>query len=492
MSVHLLPTSGYSSYQMLPSSESLRLVHSHDLVSHAYNIVIISAYPEESRMRKAVKRISQGIALLGGFAARIPFISVPLQYAGENKVYGIILVYGNTASYGSVISWCLLKMVNAEFDPLSKQKSSSNDCQRGLLKTFLIGVGLAAQIPFAYMSYVYNHRNIIFPISVFVMDSSFPIYSLMLTSEEIIKRRHLSQVERKLHQFKQLLISRLEINHHTLVSGDAAGRLNYIERLQHIKQLNETPDHQIKEYFAVLLSIAPNAPSTDHWLVRGGRHLLARGTGAAIGLSQLFFLGTLSYLATKEITDNSIACYGVAGFITTCNAYLNMGMVIQTCVKTYDYTIQFFKGQRPTSLASIFYPKLKKALLILGLATVGLSYSGPMQVCQDYYTGNTRITMQALSVIGTIMMAGYAVTDLIEDLINHLALMHSDPHLRQLAEINQEIKRLLTLIDKSPLIEFTQLLNLLPAELIDHWRAKLKLTSENIQEYLETSNLICH
>ncbi len=462
-----------------------------NFVTYIHDRVIEGIPSAESRAHKVAKRTLQSCAALGGFLARLTVVKVILKYAGDNRAYGIVLVYGNTVSYGSLISWCLLKVVNSEMASISKEEkclieSKLSSCQQGLLKTALVAIGMVAQVPSAYIAYIYNDKNVLFPIALLSIDSAYPIYSLFLTTEEILKHRRFSAFERKIYSLKQEVIQCIQHHCSVIIHSEETIGMTYLEELRNIGHLENLPKENVKNYFEFLLC-SHFLPSSqpDSILISGGR-FMAKGAGLLLACSQLYFVYTLGYSASRELTDDIALRYTAAGIITACNAYLGAKVLVNSCIKTYDYVVNVLRGREKKTVASILAPKLRTCLQLVGLATISLSYAGPLQVSEDYFEGNMRTYMKITSVLEIMIISTYAIRELVDDMIKYKLSKSGSPYAKRLIELDRQMQHLITLIERSPFVEFIKLLDVLPTNLLNLWLNKLQLTSEQLQEYVRS------
>lgn len=474
----------YSSDRVVPPTTNNFAVYIH-------NRMVARMPKGESEEQRVCRRVLQGVALSAGPLARLSFMEVPLKFAGDNKALGGLLVYGNTASYGSLISWCLLKMVNSATTPMSAEEkalsqSSLTPFCRTLLKIAVFVVGELAQIPFGYIVFIYNERNYFYPLSVFLIDAAYPIYSLTLTTEEIVKRRRLSEFEKKLYLMKLKLITQLQRASTAILHSERSNGKVYLDRLQAIDQ---TPNLQyidkVKHYIQILLSsvsLQPEQPP-DSLRVKSGR-IVFYGLGMALGFTQIYFAETLSYGAAKEMTEDPGGRAVIAGSVTVCNAYLGLKIFVQSAAKLYNFAINRLLSRDTRSVAEILQPKLTVCLQLIALITVSLSFSAPLQVAKDNFEGDFGTYMEVTAVMEAVILSSFALSELIDELITYQSLNASDEYTRQLAEITMQINELNNLIEKSPMMEFVQMLDLLPESQISEWKTGLQITSENLQQYI--------
>lgn len=451
--------------------------------------------PIESKGRAFVKGALQTGCVLAGYGTRLTVMNIPLKFAGANQAYGAALVYGNTASWGSVISWCLLNMTNNLMTPLSKveerlRKTQISACTKRALIIGSVAIGMLAQVPHAYISYTYNDNNILFPIALILIDSAYPIYSLNLTVEKGIQQRNLSSFENKLLTLKTKLNDSFESNFTSWLKDESSRK----SRLNDLRQLNQNSDlasdEKVKKYLSMLLSpVNQIFPAPENCCVKMGRSL-ANVCGLALAGTQLYFSFTLSYNAAAEIVEEPIGNYAVAGLITACSAYLSFKVLFNSSVKAYDFVVNSLRGQTPPTLASIVNPKLRFCLQLFGLLTVGLSYAIPVQVCDDYYEGDLKSFMQVTSVMETMIISSFAISQLVNEVIAVSGLKSSDCDIKLLVEVHLQLQKLTSLIQASPMVEFAKLIDILPQESAQAWMNELQITNTELQSYITANDIL--
>lgn len=488
---------GFPAYQSLSTPCEFTFTSTNSrFVVYIYKKMVSPSEDIETRSQCIGKSLLKSIAIAAGPLARLVFIKIPIKYAGNNLALGGALVYGNIFSYGPFISWCLLKIINSSISPKSDEernltRSRVSGCAKIALKTAAIVVGILAQIPLAYVAYVYNGKNILCIFPPLFIDSAYPIYSVMLSSEKIIERRKLSYFENKLELIKDKMITCLNNNYLTIIRSDEKDRTAVLDRLKQVDQMADSfYEAKVQKYLEILLdSSRLPADSTDSCLVQSGR-IFATVCGIVLGIAQLYFTLILSNAAAEEVTDDFIGRVVIAGTITACNAYLGVKIIVSSVVKSYDYAAEFFRKRDVRNLSHIIQPHLSHSLQLIALTTVALSFAAPLQVAEDYFEGDVEMPMEAASVVQNIILSTFALQMLIDDLIAYGSLKSRDHNKRQLVEMNTQITELITTIEKSPVIEFAQLLKILPEPLVRKWTKQLDIPFKQLNYYLRTSNLL--
>ena len=77
---------------------------------------------EEKTAHLVSRRLLQVVGVIGGFAGRFPFVQMNLDFAGENKVYGVALAAGSSISFGYLVSYAFLEIIQDQMGPLSPEE----------------------------------------------------------------------------------------------------------------------------------------------------------------------------------------------------------------------------------------------------------------------------------------------------------------------------------------------------------------------------------
>lgn len=460
-----------------------------DLVLYIHNKMLSRLPSRDNRCRLIAHKIFQLLAILAGPLARIPFLNVPLKYGGDNKPYGIVLAIGNTLSFGSVISWCLLKLVASATSSLTEEERRLVQFKRGrccliALKIGAVATGVLSRTPFAYLAYHYNDNNILYTIPVLLIDSAYPIYSIALTGERILERKKLIGFEKKLAALKIDLINCLRQSMEGLAQKNPSKRKSFLAALKLLLSENtDSKEMRVKTYVKALFDASLNIPEQESPKIKHGRFVI-KGISLILGLFQCYFIHTLSYAAALEMTNDPDASYAISIPVTASGAYLGLKIITSTCVKTFNVALDFFRCRRKTKLPDIFMPRLKICLSLTALVITGFSYAPPMQVCEDFYEGDWRTFMQVITVFETIAIGLFAIMDLLDEFIEVQIERVGDEEAKQLVMINHQITELIFVIEKSPMIEFAKFVKIIPEECSKQWTDKLLIQSQQLQNYI--------
>lgn len=440
----------------------------------------------ESTIHRISKRALQGLAVISGMGARVPFIRVNLAYS--SNAWGIILASNSAASFGSIIAWCLLNIINDKLKPLSREEKRLLRSQipiqyRVAISICMIAGGIIAQAPLAYMAYAYNNDNIYFPILVLLVDSGYPIYSLHLGSEQLLKKRRLNALERQLDRVKDQLVGKLERSRTTLAVMTPEGREKYLTQLQNIKLTSDRSKLSTKYLKALITNSLKIKNSPENRVIKAAR-ILPASVGVTLAISQLIFAAVLTYHGAKLFLDNDPFSISWAAFVVLCNTFLNFSVMVGTSISAYDTGIKYLRGIPQQSLIGSLYPKTQACSRLISLCISALSFGGPLKVAQDYLSGGFGLFIQISSVMATIMLSIAAMFALVDDLMTFVGIHYGSKEHQELIKLDFEIKRLINLIKESPFVDFLQFLDLLPRKKYMKWINKLQIKEQDLQDYL--------
>lgn len=500
MSLHPIVLSDYKSTSekgaLIPAlTPALEEEQEIDFIRYTHQQVIKQKPANESQTVKVARYVLNGIAIVAGPLARLPFLAVPLKFGGEGEgreVYGVVLAVSNTLSYGLVISWCLTHLITRMTVSKSEEEKRLMEfrmgcCARTLLKTVAVATGVLSRLPFAYIAYHYNDNNIFYPIPVLLIDSAYPIYSLFLSGEQLANRRCFNRFDEELKLLKKKLILCLKSNQNLLVDRSISTRDAYLEKFQLVINREDLKSvEQVRELFKVLCQ-APKISQNKNKFVGIGR-TAAKGLGYGLGIIQSYFIHTISYACAEELVDDTASRYAISVGATLCGAYLGFNIMKKTCVRTYNFVLNKCLGKTTTNLSDIVMPKLKKSLELIGFIVVAFSYAPPLQVCMDYYTGNFQIFMGAVTVLETIMVASFAISDLINEFVQISAIRWGSQEARQLVHVQKQLRQLIDVVRKCPLIEFALLVKVLPEECYKQLTEGLEIKLEDLDRFLASTS----
>lgn len=455
----------------------------------------IQNIPIDDHCCAKVSRVAiKGGLVIASIAGTLPYIRMTLDFTGRDKALGYVMaLYGNTISYASLTAWALLNVVDTELTPLSVEEREiyreSSRCGRRTmsvaLKVTAVVLGLASQVPLAYLAYVYNGNDWVYSLLTLFSDSGFAIYSLSLTFEGLSKRVGISRVEKKLQAVKEFLKQRLEANAKSLVTLPQERRLEIIQHLGDIDRITDT-SQRYQELFLHLFSpfVVHNVVEPEYCLITAGRWA-AGGVGATMTFARIAILGIAAYKAIQLFTDSVSVCSISSAAIAGCILWLSYSVLVRSSMTVYDTVIDFFRNRSNPNFSSTFYPKLFLLGRVAMLSSALLSWSPGYQVSHNYTSGNFRDFMEVAVPLGTTTIVATAMSDLVSDGIEFYASHQGTHHEKELLDFQKKARRFGLLIQRTPFDKFATFLASLPPVILEECLEQGGMSREELREYLK-------
>lgn len=443
---------------------------------------------EESKAHLVARRTLQGIASVAGTAARYPFFKIVLLYAGNNKILGYSLGIGSSLSFGAVITWCLLNIIDEYLRPMTEDEKQILRSRlpkhiQALIATAVFVMGPFSQLPLAYTSITYNNNNLLYGFGDIFVDSAYPIHSLHMNMKELLKQRHLSENAKRLLPLKDKLISKLEAKRSWLVHAEPKDRNACLKELQTIREREELAPRVDNLMRLLLVNMPSHRFMPDGKVINCGRWAV-KGVGTVLGISPLIVAGLMSFLGAGLLSDNIYFRVSFAAFVIFCFIYLNFSITTNGLSTVYDAAVNTARGNPPKNLELSLYPKARGSLVLVSVASAFCAYVGPYKVCQDFFSGNFQTYMIATNIITSILLSLFAWFAISDDIVRNGGIKFGSTVNRQLLEFDNQLKRLIFLIRESPLVDFLKFLEKVPAETLEKWMRKLNITESDIRAYL--------
>lgn len=362
---------------------ALNLVSNSAVGPDLYQVWQGQGIPQESRCHQIIKRMLQLGTPALGFCARYPAINVSRKFGGANQAYGWILAVVNVITYGSLVGWSFLKMINEEvriLSPAEKALFSRGVKLSMVTKMALVILGLISQLPFSYMAYQYNNNSIFLAILILLADSGPPIYSLNLSaisSYELSREKKLKIDNPHIVNIKSQFISFLE---------DQRKKLLVMYRTIHDVNGSLTSSLLIQDK----VTLIKKAPSEIPLAAR----IVTHGAGYIVTFGRLAIFSVLTYEAIAQTlaSQNNILQISIAAFLALLvfgsNAYLIKDVVIKSALSSLQELKDRIKKEYQQGIGEALRPKLHMSLRLTTLALTALSYSTPIQVAKDHLQNN--------------------------------------------------------------------------------------------------------
>ena len=458
--------------------------------------IINSAYVQESKVHLLARRFFQSLSIIAGFIGRVPFIEMNLKLGGSSKLYGGILAYGTCASFGYLVSYSLLEIVNSQMRLFSKEENDLRESRIGHTTKKVIFIssmilGFSTQIPFAYIAYKYNSpstlnpKRLLMPVMVISIDSWVSTYSGYMGLKTLKKARSLEIYEKQLVQVRSKMASLIECNRQLLVSAGNEVQMDFIESYERIRDYSDISD-RVKGLYILFTKKVSNqtlAPSRCSKYI--DRTVKAYGYLCAI-----CNIGTLGYIAwhgTNELINNNAANVTVTSLYVGTALYLNATAIPETAVKLFNLFKNIFTCNHEPTLSDQLTPKLSFSLKALGLVTAGLSYGPSFEIAKDYYgfKDNLNLFMEVTLSCATIFLVSMAIFSITNQILEFKIEKMGTEGEKKLIEIHKKMENLGFVLNSSPLIEVALFLKILPENLFNELIDRTAITVSNLDSYIQ-------
>ncbi len=451
----------------------------------------------EGQVHLIARRALQAASVVAGFAGRIPFIEINLQLGGDNKVYGGFLAYGTCASFGYLVSYSLLEIVNLQMQPLSREEQVLMESRTSpsLKKVFFAAstvLGFGTQIPFAYIAYKYNEPStlnpdgLVMPIMVFAIDSWVSVYSGYMGLKTLRERQSLTDYEKWLSGVRGKMHALIEGNRQLLAVVGKETRNDFIGSYERIKRIDSAPD-RVKELYTLFTRRISdrtfNPPKYAKYI-----DYTVKSYGYLCAACNIGTLGYIAWLGTDELTDNLYADTTVTSLYVGTALYLNATAIPETAVILFNLFKDLFTCSYQPTLSDQLTPKLSFSLKALGLATAALSYGPAVELSRDYYGSHEglEIFMEVTLSCATTFLVSMAILSITNQVLECKIEKMGNEEEKAIITIHKKMKLLASTLASSPLIETALFLKVLPQEAVEHLINETEITTSNLDQYIET------
>lgn len=470
-----------------PSAAQNPTILENPLYSYYANRIILQQFPNEPICRKACRSALKIFAIGASYTAQLPYVGICKTFAKNNSVYAGFLSYGDVGSFGTLLAWVYLSMIDDALLPKTPEERIINLRTRPcippvLIKITIIALGTLSLIPAAKGVSSYNNPGLLYAL-MSMLNAGVPIYSLGLSVEDLRTKEELSDFENKLQKVKLNLVNSLEICRATLSSHSSVKIQNILKAVNSFNagdsisfdQVIGSLQELIGDSKAVTFYRPSSHPIPYYGLMLGG---------GVLTFAQLAMAAVLGYKSGELITSNVPACYAIGGVLTSFVFSINRNVIASALHSFYDTTARVLTRTYTCPLHAQLSPKIKHTLTLISLVTVGLSYAPNVQLSIDNFSGNFSMFMQVTTPTGVMVMITYAMDILVKDVVEEAIIRGSDPKAKELIELDRALTRLIPLILKSPMIDFANFLKVLPETLFAQLVSDLEITSAALHEYI--------
>lgn len=459
--------------------------------SNLYNFIKCQDGPPSPSCCRRIGKISSGIFAAGlALCARIPAIPISRKAGGEFAPFGWTLAMVNIISYGSLISWSFLKVIEektrAKTEEEKELKSTfSPQIQVAILATSVF-LGVFSQIPFGYMAYEYNNSSWLMAGTILLGDSPFPIYSLTLSFEKTIRKKSLLKIKKTDPKFLE-------------------NRSNLLKTTKYFKKsLPERFLQKIGSDRALLVLNQGMKRKRPIW--QKGARGFTKGVGVIATFGRLLMFSALAYEGASLISGGTkqnpngvggevFAC-SIALLVALSNVYLLKTVILKSSVKNVQLGIDLLTKNYQPTLGDAMRTKLYRALQISSLILVALSFSTPYQVSKDTFEHsvfhNKKIAglepfVVATSTYSVLSMVSYSLRYFIDEAINKYVKLRGTEIEQEYSLFQEKISKIEKLIEGSTYEEVQSFLR----NLLDHSQQNLNdsLESQLLRELIKEVNV---
>ncbi|MBF5060068.1 hypothetical protein [Candidatus Neptunochlamydia vexilliferae] len=454
----------------------------------------------ESRPHLISRRILQAISVVAGYGGRIPFIELNLKLGGSSKLYGGLLTYGTCASFGSLVSYILLEIVDAQMKPKTREEHTLTESRIGPItnKVFLAVssiLGFAVQVPFAFIAYKYNPAStlnpdgVVMPIIVLAVDSWISVYSGYMGLRILREHQSLTMYEKHLSTVREKMYGLIEDNRKLLSLVGEETRTNFIASYEEIKRIDEATD-RVQAFYALFTHRISDQTLHPSQHAKYVEHTV-RAYGYICSLCNITTLGYIAWLGTDELTDGAISVdIIITALYVGAALYLNLTAIPETAVVLYNLFKSLFCFEYQPTLSDRLTPKLSFCLKSLTLATAALSYGPAVELSKDYYGFNegAEIFMEITLSCATTFLVSMAMLSITDQILEFKIEKLGSDEEQAIMKIHKKMKHFASVLASSPLIEIAHFLKVLPQEAVNQLIEDTGITLSNLSDYIGSNN----
>ncbi|NGX56749.1 MAG: hypothetical protein K1060chlam5_00995 [Candidatus Anoxychlamydiales bacterium] len=434
----------------------------------------------------------QKISKIGGITisalGKIPFISINLKL-NYFKGFKYALTAGNVIGFWALGSWSFIKIFDNTLTTLSyEERKIFNNRLSKIKKIISISVAFlisgTSQSVIAYLAYVYNNKNILMPIAIFLSDTSFPFYSTLLSMEKIFENPSNSTFEKKLYKVKKILINKLELNKKTFINLTVNEKKYILNHFSKIK-LMETDSQRLNKLLPLLLDTKTETITKTQKI----GNLIFGFKGLFYTINHLTLLAIVAFYGGKTLTSENIAGIIFAVLTVLSTFYLEFQSNIQTSQNLFHTIYNFCSHKQTPSLIQQMRPKTTFSLKFLGILIAALSWGPTVQVSKDYIQQKElRTYLQITGSLGVVFLISTAMLAMIDEILHKSMSILGSKEEKSILQIEEKLKRLINIFNKSSLLEVAKFLKLYENQKnIQDIKKQAEINDYDLEEYLSKS-----
>jgi len=418
----------------------------------------------ESKLKKILRSGAQGICVVLGSSAGVPYFQIARQAGGGNGILAWGMGITNTIATSGTGAWAYFNLLEG-FDPQSDEEKILLQKSKLPLPGHLAShtLGLVVAVPTAYMASLYNtHKwlaGISYGLDYSLKTNGYLNFFKSLTAQESKVKSCIGgsqenlELESYLQNIQQLLIhhlSRKTIS--ALLTMSNEERDNFITSIY--QEENLTVENYLKSMLSLNSSNPPSRETPDTW--KKGYPKIAFVSGLSLSaVINIFHNGYCAYKGWEFLYENPNFDIPMAVITTIPIFILELQATIQTGRSLYDAAFYRISGDPQPSLLHSLYPKFSRVLPYLCIPLAGVTaYVGRFMVVdiiQEVLPQQEYSLFFAVGgFMGPFLFSAYTNYSLIEDLLLKYTRSFGENSKKKLALLIQGIEKLTKIISLTP------------------------------------------
>lgn len=407
----------------------------------------------ESKCNKVTRVVLKVLTIGCAIGGAVSNISVALKFGGKNLALGVSVATANFTTRTILGTWSYHNIIDGEigFEGKIKRQIEGrklNRSKRVAIKVTVFAIAFIAQTPRAYLAYVYNNRNVVYPILTYQSLVAVPAYSLDLTFTATLKLKNLSKFERKLNKIKgdmKKIIHKCRIKIIDLPKNEREVLVTSLLAFNHFSN-----GEDVTTFFRTvcLLGNLPPKPQTISQKVRQvASTILGKLTGVTTVAAQTGFYFWIGVKASQSFWDNEIFYYAIGSIILASNLYLTTKAMTNHSQKLFNQ-IFFNPKQLLTgdSVVSVVMPKTRAAVGLVTFGITTLSTGTAEQNVIDYFEGDIASILKVLVPISMFLLTHMASSDIADEICKEA--------IRRCSSFTESEQNFLKLVHRLKVLEF--------------------------------------
>lgn len=411
----------------------------------------------ESTPKKVVRFGGQGVAIVLGGLAGIPYFEVARKAGGDNAVLSWGVGITNTVATSGTGAWSYFNLLKG-LDPQSEEEKillqDSSLPVTGHLAAH--GLGLVVAVPTAYMASLFNTHKWLAGIS-YLLDYSLKTSGYLNFFKKVntekgkiksclgIENQEVPDMNSSLSKTQQLLVHHLsqKVIPALLTMSDEE-RDQFIELIY--QEDNLKAGKYLESLFKTSSSNSSEEETPDTW--KKGYPKLALISGLSFSaVLNIFHNGICGYKAWEMVYDHPAFAIPMAALSTIPIFILEMQATVETGRLLYDAAFYRLTGKPQPSLFNTLYPTFSRVLPLacIPLAAV-TAYVGRymvMDILQEVLPQEgPRLFFAIGGFMGPFLFAAYANHTLIHDLLISYTCSFGQIGHKKLTYLTQNIEKL--------------------------------------------------